>query len=49
MRPTLWSFLRRFTFGRVRQLDASRFLAALTGLFWLLGNPNSRTKAQSMR
>ena len=31
---TLGSFLRKFTFGHVRQLDAvaSRFLAALTGL-----------------
>lgn len=38
---TLGSFLRKFTFGHVRQLDAvaSRFLAALAGLSWLLGNP----------
>lgn len=38
---TLGSFLRTFTFGHVRQLDAvaSRFLAALAGLSALLGNP----------
>ncbi len=38
---TQGSFLRKFTFGHVRQLDAvaSRFLAALAGLSWLLGNP----------
>ena len=38
---TLGSFLRKFTFGHVRQLDAvaSRFLAALAGLTWVLGNP----------
>ncbi len=38
---TLGSFLRKFTFGHVRQLDAvaSRFLTALVGLSWLLGNP----------
>ena len=38
---TLGSFLRKFTFGHVRQLDAvaSRFLTALAGLSWLLGNP----------
>ena len=38
---TLGSFLRTFTFGHVRQLDAvaSRFLTALAGLSWLLGNP----------
>jgi hypothetical protein len=36
---TLGSFLRTFTFGHVRQLDAvaSRFLLALTGLTRLLG------------
>jgi hypothetical protein len=36
---TLGSFLRSFTFGHVRQLDAiaSRFLIALTGLTGLLG------------
>lgn len=39
---TLGSFLRKFTFGHVRQLDAvaSRFLAALAGLSWLLGTPH---------
>ena len=38
---TLGSFLRKFTFGHVRQLDAvaSRFLTALAGLSWLLGKP----------
>lgn len=38
---TLGSFLRKFTFGHVRQLDAvaSRFLTALAGLSWLLGHP----------
>jgi hypothetical protein len=36
---TLGSFLRAFTFGHVRQLDAiaSRFLIALAGLTRLLG------------
>lgn len=36
---TLGSFLRSFTFGHVRQLDAvaSRFLIALAGLTGLLG------------
>ena len=43
---TLGSFLRKFTFGHVRQLDAvaSRFLAALTGLTWLLGNPQQASR-----
>ena len=38
---TLGSFLREFTFGHVRQLDAvaSRFLTALAGLSWLFGRP----------
>ncbi len=38
---TLGSFLRSFTFGHVRQLDAiaSRFLIALAGLTRLLGPP----------
>ena len=38
---TLGSFLRAFTFGHVRQLDAiaSRFLIALAGLTRLLGGP----------
>ncbi len=38
---TLGSFLRAFTFGHVRQLDAiaSRFLLALAGLTRLLGDP----------
>jgi hypothetical protein len=38
---TLGSFLRAFTFGHVRQLDAvaSRFLVALAGLTRLLGDP----------
>ncbi len=41
---TLGSFLRKFTFGHVRQLDAvaSRLLAALVGLSWLLGNPQQQ-------
>jgi hypothetical protein len=48
---TLGSFLRAFTFGHVRQLDAiaSRFLIALAGLTELVGartglaaNPMSR-------
>jgi hypothetical protein len=36
---TLGSFLRAFTFGHIRQLDAvaSRFLLALARLTWLLG------------
>jgi hypothetical protein len=39
---TLGSFLRAFTFGHIRQLDAiaSRFLIALTGLTRLLGDPD---------
>lgn len=38
---TLGSFLRNFTFGHLRQLDAvaSRFLTALAGLTRLLGTP----------
>src|SRR6266700_3362671 len=41
---TLGSFLRTFTFGHVRQLDAiaSRFLIGLTGLTGLLGDPVGR-------
>ena len=40
---TLGSFLRTFTFGHVRQLDAiaSRFLIALAGLTRLLGTSSS--------
>ncbi len=40
---TLGSFLRAFTFGHVRQLDAvaTRFLVALAGLTRLLGAPAS--------
>jgi len=39
---TLGSFLRAFTFGHVRQLDAiaSRFLIALAGLTGALGDPS---------
>ena len=39
---TLGSFLRAFTFGHVRQLDAvaARFLVALAGLTRLLGGPH---------
>jgi Transposase DDE domain group 1 len=42
---TLGSFLRAFTFGHVRQLDAvaSRFLTALAGLTRLLGIPATAT------
>src|SRR6187399_841160 len=42
---TLGSFLRAFTFGHVRQLDAiaSRFLTALAGLTGLLGDPDRVT------
>jgi len=41
---TLGSFLRAFTFGHVRQLDAiaSRFLLVLAGLTRLLGTPANR-------
>jgi hypothetical protein len=43
---TLGSFLRAFTFGHVRQLDAiaSRFLIALAGLTRLLGPPADQTQ-----
>jgi hypothetical protein len=43
---TLGSFLRAFTFGHVRQLDAvaSRFLAALAGQTPLLGRPGAGTE-----
>jgi len=46
---TLGSFLRAFTFGHVRQLDAiaSRFLIALAGLTRLLGDPVRRAGAAS--
>src|SRR3954452_3911906 len=46
---TLGSFLRAFTFGHVRQLDAvaSRFLASLTEQTPLLGSP--RAKAAGTR
>jgi hypothetical protein len=39
---TLGSFLRAFTFGHVRQLDAvaARFLFGLAGLSWLLVGPD---------
>jgi hypothetical protein len=42
---TLGSFLRAFTFGHVRQLDAiaSRFLTALAGVTRLLGDPDRVT------
>ena len=44
---TLGSFLRAFTFGHVRQLDAvaSRFLVALAGLTRLLGTPTTLSMA----
>jgi hypothetical protein len=43
---TLGSFLRAFTFGHVRQLDAiaSRFLIALAGRTRLLGAPSASTR-----
>lgn len=46
---TLGSFLRAFTFGHVRQLDAiaSRFLVALAGLTRLLGEPVPAEAASS--
>jgi len=42
---TLGSFLRAFTFGHVRQLDAvaARFLLALAGLTRLTGDPGAST------
>ena len=45
---TLGSFLRAFTFGHVRQLDAiaSRFLIALAGLTRLLGEPGAGSGRQ---
>jgi hypothetical protein len=44
---TLGSFLRAFTFGHVRQLDAvaSRFLVALAGLTRLLGSSSTPSMA----
>jgi hypothetical protein len=44
---TLGSFLRAFTFGHIRQLDAvaARFLAALAGSTRLLGIPDTRRTA----
>ena len=47
---TLGSFLRAFTFGHVRQLDAiaGRFLLALAGLTGLLG-PAVRTRMRRAR
>ena len=44
---TLGSFLRRFTFGHVRQLDAvaSRFLTALASLSGLVGKPEQSPAA----
>jgi hypothetical protein len=46
---TLGSFLRAFTFGHVRQLDAiaTRFLVALAGLTRLLGHPARPADAAS--
>jgi hypothetical protein len=46
---TLGSFLRAFTFGHVRQLDAvaARFLVALAGLTRLLGCPHPADDEQS--
>lgn len=46
---TLGSFLRAFTFGHVRQLDAvaSRFLAALADLTPLLGSAGHHTTAST--
>jgi hypothetical protein len=46
----LGSFLRAFTFGHVRQLDAvaSRFLVALAGLTRLLGDQVRPTDAASV-
>jgi len=45
---TLGSFLRAFTFGHVRQLDAvaSRFLVALAGLTRLVGRPSGAGSRQ---
>lgn len=45
---TLGSFLRAFSFGHVRQLDAvaSRFLVALAGLTRLLGPPSGPVTAE---
>ena len=45
---TLGSFLRAFTFGHIRQLDAvaSRFLLALAGLTGLLGTASSTRTAE---
>ena len=42
---TLGSFLRSFTFGHIRQLDAvaSRFLLALTGMAGLFAAPATPT------
>lgn len=48
---TLGSFLRAFTFGHVRQLDAiaSRFLIALAGVTRLLGGPASTALTDAAR
>src|SRR5881275_2833286 len=45
---TLGSFLRAFTFGHVRQLDAvtSRFLVALAGLTRMVGRPSGAASRQ---
>jgi hypothetical protein len=48
---TLGSFLRAFTFGHVRQLDAvaARFLVALAGLVRLLGAPAGPVNPDTVR
>jgi hypothetical protein len=48
---TLGSFLRAFTFGHVRQLDAiaTRFLVALAGLTRLVGGPASIAVTDAVR
>jgi hypothetical protein len=45
---TLGSFLRSFTFGHIRQLDAvaSRFLLALAGLAGMFSTPTTPTNGQ---
>ncbi len=47
---TLGSFLRAFTFGHVRQLDAvaSRFLIALSGLTRFFGEPGDRARGDEV-
>jgi hypothetical protein len=48
---TLGSFLRAFTFGHVRQLDAvaSRFVAALAGRSPLVGRPRPRVQRSTQQ